>query len=389
MRSLKDIFTSSFGPKDIQKELFDKIVSNRQVFEDAVKRALWHCKATGKDIPEANASLIETARKGFDELEAKVRDGVYDDAGNVEDQAQYLSRLRAYILPESELAGEAAQIIHDLKLWGVPDKAIADIQGMVDRNIQEDNRYYKVETARSSLNKVYFEYDWWEWNIKDFIESVYYKQAPMFAAAFLLFFGLAFWFVFYTGHLIIGLCFVAASGGCLSVLTKLPAPNMYDVSARYDLRAVVRILAGAAAAIMGYGLLATGIFNIPTSFDGAKETLPMLIEQCSMPAYAGRQAKADMDAVKPTGKQAVTKGEKVKDAAGLKPVVKDQEKDTAKGAANGGAADSSCAKGCTTRSLSIIFAVILAFGFSERALSSFESSIFSKSSDSGGKVSGK
>jgi hypothetical protein len=357
-------FSLSF-PEHGKEYLLSHLMRERTYFEDAVLKSQFKGESDAKQ-----KEIIKTVRDGLDEIEAHIakidKTALGNEYYSLLDKIQYLARLRAYVYPINELEGEATQAINDLIQWRVPDAVIGQIRAAKEAGMKKKNadEYDNPAIAQSALNKIYDEYDYWslyvDWYLEDILPT---WSARLTLGALLLFVTAIILFspILHASSLIpVGFLFAAASGSCMSVLMKPPTISGYEEAEASSTLLFQRVLAGVAAAAIGYGLLATGILNIPLT-NGS--SLPIIICECGN--SLGSTEKCGNNEDKTMG---------VDEQLGANP-----QKVSLKRADN-------CLSGCSLTARAVLFAIALAIGFSERALSSFENSIFSKFPDDKGGI---
>lgn len=281
----------------------------RANFEDAVRRAL---AAGAKPALEA-AMVIED----FERIEAEVALAPMSELETLEDKAERLERLRAYVYPPEEIVIEGKSAFSDLSQWGIPSPVLATLQQDVMPLLSDKN----PNLARGALRSLYAAYDYWAWYVD--WHAAYMERMAWFLIAFeIAFLAFTIW-RFVSGDVILGCIGAGVCGALVSVISKMP-PLMADAeSDAYLRRILMRVGTGIAAAIIGTGFLASGVvtITIPTS----KVTMTEMLEQC------GKDVRA---------------------------------------------AEAQPGPRCGTSALLLLLALGVVLGFSERALTSFEERVF-------------
>lgn len=324
----------SKGSDTARDETRSNIRASRASFEDAVKRAGASGYTTGIDI---EATLAE-----FTSIEVEVADTPAEELETLEDKADRLARLRAYVYPPEEIVFEGRSALADLSQWGVPQPILAALSNDTGRYLADTDQ----KVARGALRSLFGAYDYWAWYVDwyaEFMERVaWYLLGCEALALFVTLNRLV------AGDVILGFVFAGVCGAIVSVISKMP-PLIADAESNaYVRRIVMRVGTGVAAAVIGGGFIASGIVTV--SLPGSSGTMASLLEQC------GRDVS-------------VTEAVMARDA---------------RGSADGSIFERVLktlfsyrpAPPCRTTAFLLVLAVGLVLGFSERALTSFEDRLF-------------
>jgi hypothetical protein len=328
-------------------EASTKVRNSRASFEEVIVRA----SAANAPVP---ADVIASVRKRFDALDQEL-DALEERAMIKEgdarllaliDRAEELERLRAYMVPKEEILIEGMSRMSDMTGWAVPP-AVLD---QLSREVVPQLRSMNLVEARGALRSLYEVYDYWDWWVEDHSRSMRLASRAM--LGFLVVFVTLSVFLLHYGHIYSGIFCAGTSGAILSVLAKLPPVLSYGAANAYYHRITSRVGVGIAASMIGMGLLAADMISLQMP---GNLTIAKMME----------------------GKDRLCETSEVKPAA------------TA-GAADAPAADAAAASkapGCapddhrlSRRAVLLLMALAMLFGFSERALSTFEDKIFPPSS---------
>jgi hypothetical protein len=240
-----------------------------------------------------------------------------DELDSLSEDAEQQGQLRAYICLRREIQIEGYLAIDLMNEWGVPKPVIAKLHELVDKALRSANE--DPEAARSALRAIFEEKDSWSEYTSDYEDKM--KRFTR-------------WWLFWPSMLLTVLALVAlhfpvavpgglllagVAGSCVSVLTKMP---LLEVSLSgelesYERRILSRIGAGVLGSLIGCGLLGWGLI----SFSIHGQTFADVLNACS----------------------------------------------------------TSLSTSCTALQTLILLAVPMLFGFSERALTSFEQKVFGNS----------
>ncbi|HUQ08028.1 MAG TPA: hypothetical protein VM261_36280 [Kofleriaceae bacterium] len=293
-------------------------------FNEGVKRA------EGSD-PSSIANrtdFIKGVRSDFETLLAKVSADNDAEVNQIlEDSAEELERLRAYIIPTNEILADGQTKLADMYEWGVPSTVLDKLTEETVPMLKGTNN----ARARAALRTVYENYDYWD----DYVEehAIWMRFAGGLMLALMLVSLTGAVMLVHVGHVYSGAFCGGVAGALLSVVAKLPPVLGYGATNAYVARIMSRVGVGVAASMIGIGLLASDIITIhvPVGDDRSITFADMLDgkdRKKAKPAPAAAPAPPANDDV-PTGPY-------------------------------------------TRRSVLLILAVAMLFGFSERALSTFE-----------------
>lgn len=312
-----------------------KVRSSRASFEEVVERAI----ATSAELPTA---LIDSVRKKFDELEEEIA-GVDEQAmtkdgetrmNALADRADELERLRAYVVPKAEIVVEGNSRLSDMTCWSVPQAVIDQL----NREVMPQLRCVNVLEARGALRSLYETYDYWDWWVEEHARSMRLAASVMLIV--LLGFLTGAVFLLHYGHVYSGVFCAGASGALLSVLAKLPPVLSFGSANAYFYRIVGRIAVGIAASMIGMGLLASDLISLQLS---DHLTIAKMLD----------------------GKDLLC-----------------GTIDTTAAGANAAARPATCTpddQRLSRRAVLLLLAIAMLFGFSERALSTFEDRVLPQS----------
>jgi len=329
-------------------EVKDDVVIELNNWKAEVSDVLFRSTLT-KDPPDAERVGAELLAR----LDALIADAntatTTEQLDAIRLRARWVASTRAYIVPAAAIPVEAQDRVDELSSWRLPDEvtksAAARLQQLQSIDAKDDLR------RRFMLELIYDDYDYWDWYSDWYVSTSLYPTLWALVTLFGAFFTLALLAFFYGHHVVLGVLAAGASGAALSILPKLPPMSVYGEAVGAAARMVARFVAGVAATAMGFGLLATGFVNIGVPVGAGQQSatqfigVPGLVQVCADERSSpdGQSPSAASEALK-TGPHAA----------------------------------------CTTAGLMLLLAIGIAFGFSERALASFESLIIAPSSNNGG-----
>lgn len=248
-------------------------------------------------------------------------------------QARSLARLRAYILPASEVIAEAQQVLASLTEWRVPASTLSEVERAVQvilssarPDTPKDQAH--LANARAELGRLLNVHDQWRTYISWYFHQLSGAVALLLpltlvgiVSAILL--GQA-------GHLTAAFLLAGASGTSTSILLKLPPLAVAGETAWFWTRAGSRFAGGLCATAIAYGLLGSGLLGLSMSVAERSMSPAQLIQACGSHAT-------------PTGTEPLPAGE----------------------------------SSCPQTGYMLLLSIGMLFGFSERSLGSFEDLLFS------------
>ena len=233
----------------------------------------------------------------------------------VED-AEEQGQLRAYICPLAEIPDEGRMAIDLIEEWNVPKTVITKLRASLGQKVEKAET--QPDAARSALRAIFAEYDSWASYTDDYEGTMRRFTRWLFGTVVVVTIVAIVCFNF-SLTVLGGLLFAGAAGSCASVMAKMP---VLDVSLSWELdsygrRILTRIGVGVIGSMIGCALLGWGLFPISIQ----NQTFADVLSACATSPAAS--------------------------CNGIKPLV--------------------------------LLGVPMLFGFSERALTSFEQRIFGNS----------
>ncbi len=258
-------------------------------------------------------AFLKSVRDRLAEIEQRAeRETEIDELDNLVEDAEKQGQLRAYICPPAEIQDDGNLAIDLMEEWSVPRSVITKLRGSLGQKLA--NAGADVEAARSALRTIFGEYDSWSSYTEEYERTMRRYTMILFVATISL--PVLAVITFHWGPVFLaGFLFAGAAGSCVSVMAKLP---ILDVSLSgelegYGRRVLSRIGIGVIGSLIGCALLGWGLIAI--SIQG--QTFTAALNACSARSVD-----------------------------------------------------------CTALNTLILLAVPMLFGFSERALTSFEQRLF-------------
>jgi hypothetical protein len=255
-----------------------EILSGIRWNKSAFETMMQRAKAAGDTSDDA---LVSSVLQRLEEIELRAKeDGIdIDELSELENDADQQGQLRAYICPHVEIADEGSLSIGLIEEWNVPKTVIAELRSSLGEKI----RTGEPNVARSALRAIFEERDSWEHYTDEYDETMrdYTRKLFLTSAVTLLLAVSAFHFspsfspLFFGGLLCAG-----ATGSCVSVMAKMPLLDLRlspELDA-YERRILSRIGVGVIASLIGCALLGWGLF--PISFQGG-QTFAEILDVCT------------------------------------------------------------------------------------------------------------
>jgi hypothetical protein len=297
-------------------------------FNECVKRA----EGTDPESIAKRQTFIAGVRDEFEKLLAKVSVDNDDEINEIlEDSAEELERLRAYIIPPNEILADGQTKLADMYEWGVPSTVLDKLTEETVPMLKGTNE----ARARAALRTIYENYDYWDDYVEDHAIWMRFAGAIMLGIMLASLTGAV--MLVHVGHVYSGAFCGGLAGALLSVVAKLPPVLGYGATNAYVARIMSRVGVGVAASMIGIGLLASDIITINVPVDGQKTM-----------SFADMLDGKDRRVYEPSDK-----GQTVVQTGGPPAYFGPYSR----------------------RSVLLILAVAMLFGFSERALSTFEDKI--------------
>lgn len=263
-----------------------------------------------------NELFLTGIRERLTDIEQRaIAETSLEELTRLSDDAEEQGQLRAYCCPRDEIEIEGSLAIGLMEEWGVPKSVIANLHRLVDQRLGSADE--DVDAARGALRTVFDETDSWRDYTSEYEDEMQRLTHWLFWPTIGLVLG-ALIALHFCITLPLGILLAGTAGSSASVMAKMPGLDirLSNELESYARRILSRIGVGMTASVVGCGLLGWGLIAI--SIQG--QTFADVLKACS----------------------------------------------------------TSVGTSCTTGETLTLLAVPMLFGFSERALTSFESTIFGK-----------
>ena len=262
--------------------------------------------------------FVESVRERFAEIEQKAQQETdIDELDSLGDDAEQQGHLRAYLCPREEIRTEACLAIDLIEEWHVPRATRAKLQRCVDEQMKKSAT--DPATARGALRAVFKENDSWREYTSDYADEMRrFTRWWLALPTFILLLGAVYLLRFPFAILpsALPVLFAGAAGSCVSVMTRMP---VLEVSLSGELASYERRILSRVATGVIASVTGAGLLAWGLiSFSIHGQSFPEILNACSTAS-------------------------------------------------------------CTALNTLIILAVSMLFGFSERALTSFEAKVFGNS----------
>jgi hypothetical protein len=227
------------------------------------------------DTPDE--TFLKSVQGHLTEIEQRAeKETDLNELDNLVEEAEKQGQLRAYICPRAEICDEGTLVIDLIEEWNVPKTVIAKLRDSLGQKLRRAD--VELESARSALRALFEESDSWASYTNEYEDSMKSYTRWLFGATIVLpiLAILAFhWPLTFLG----GLLCAGAAGSCASVMAKMP---LLDVSLSgeleaYSRRIFSRIGVGVIASLIGCALLGWGL--LPVSIQN--QTFAGLLNACT------------------------------------------------------------------------------------------------------------
>jgi hypothetical protein len=254
-----------------------EILSGIRWNKSAFETMMQRAKLAGDPFDDA---LVSNVLQRLDVIEQRANGAnEIDELSELENDADQQGQLRAYICPHAEIADEGNLSIGLIEEWNVPKNVIDELRSSLGEKIRTGEPY----VARSALRAIFEERDSWENYTDEYDDTMrdYTRKLFLTSAFTLLLAVIAFHFspsfspLFFGGLLCAG-----TTGSCVSVMAKMPLLELRlspELDA-YERRILSRIGVGVIASLIGCALLGWGLF--PISFQGG-QTFADILKVCT------------------------------------------------------------------------------------------------------------
>ena len=226
-------------------------------------------------------TLVRNVLERLAEIEQRAnQEKDIDELDELEKDANQQGQLRAYICPSAEITDEGNLSIDLIEEWTVPKTVITKLRGSLGEKLKRADT--DPDVARGALRAIFEQHNSWDHYVDEYDEKMLRYTLWMFwASALLLLLSIAvFSFSSYFRPLFfVGLLFAGGTGSCVSVMAKMPE---LEVGPSGELEALLRrifsrIGVGVIASLIGCALLGWGLF--PVSFQG--QTFADMLKVCT------------------------------------------------------------------------------------------------------------
>ena len=185
--------------------------------------------------------------------------GSTDELDDLMEEAEEQGELRAYICPHGEIEDEGNLTINVMEEWNIPKAKIAIYRDSLGQKLKDED----PKIASGALRDIFHEYNSWSAHTEDYEEKIWKYTRWLFAATIILSL-LAIFTRYYPPTILFGLLLAGVAGACVSVMAKMPGPDV-SLSGDFDVyrrQILCRIGIGAIASLIGCALLGWGLIPI-------------------------------------------------------------------------------------------------------------------------------
>lgn len=222
--------------------------------------------------------FLSQVRDRLEEFETQARQATHiDELDALDGDAEKQGQLRAYICPPPEIADEGDLAIDLLEEWNVPKAVIIKLRNSLGSKLKKAET--ETAAARSALHTVFSECDSWDDYTSQYEDTMRSLTVWLFCSTVALLIASIVLFHFPV-TVLGGLLCAGAAGSCVSVMAKMPALDvrLSGELDSYARRILSRISVGVSASIIGCALLGWGV--LPISMQN--QTFTNLLESCTV-----------------------------------------------------------------------------------------------------------
>ncbi|PSH04258.1 MAG: hypothetical protein CXZ00_07805 [Acidobacteria bacterium] len=222
-----------------------------------------------------NSTLLKKVQQGLTEIAGSVQQAEHTDKlDDLADDADRQATFSAYLCPREEIKIEGHLAFELMEWWGVPKSETNRLRELLVDKL--DSADENPEGARSALHALFKERDDWEEYRDDYEDAMRSRAGWLFWSTLalpltaIISFYLSFRFasLLFAPLRVVGILFAGVAGSCVSVVSKLPALDVCrsEKIDSYDRLIWSRLSVGTSASLIGCGLLGWGL--IPISIQG-------------------------------------------------------------------------------------------------------------------------
>lgn len=180
---------------------------------------------------------------------------------DLQQDAAYQSQLSAYLCPQREIADEGSLCLDEFEEWNVPKIVIARLRARLGTKISEAEK--DLPAARSALRALFEEYDSWS-DYTSGYERTMERIAVWLLVGIAITLPGAFLLARWSLFFPTSILLAGLSGSFVSILSRMPAIEVGYAAelGSYVRRVVMRIATGLGAALIGSALLSWGVLPI-------------------------------------------------------------------------------------------------------------------------------
>jgi hypothetical protein len=190
--------------------------------------------------------------------------------------ADMQGQLRAYVCPPDEIEDEGRLIIDAMDEWNVPTTVLEKLRSSLLPKLKDARE--RLPIARSALRAIFEEHDSWS-RYTTHYETRMRFFSRILAVAIIAFVAFAILCFHLPQFVIIGLFCSGAAGSCVSVISKMPLLRvaLSGELESYERKILSRVSVGIIASMIGSGLLGSGFIT----FSIGNQTFADVVTSCS------------------------------------------------------------------------------------------------------------
>jgi hypothetical protein len=231
-----------------------------------------------------DTALLQTVLERLAEIESKAKNATTEDELNdLLEDGELQGLFAAYFCPINDIQDEGILAIDTIEGWGIPKSSPKRLRDLFSEKLK--NASSDPCSARGALHSIYAEMDAWGDFIDDYEDTMEPYMNWLFRCSVGMLLGsiLALYFASKVPFLVfVALLLAGATGSCVSVMGKMPAldASLSGELDAYGRRVFTRIGVGLIASLIGCGLLGWGV--LPVSIENV--TFSEALNECVQPS---------------------------------------------------------------------------------------------------------
>lgn len=256
----------------LRHKLLNQVNQSEALFEETIMTARYASQDRLTPEIKGEISYVRNEYKALKEYLEKSASA--KDTEFIQERMNALKNRRAYVMPASDLSAEAHYRLDKLKSWKISSEG--GLEPILEMIRKIDAPAVEETEKRMLMLKLYEVYDYWDQYL-DWVNTRILWSEVILCLMSVIGLGFSIWFLV-GRNCILGFIVAGACGASLSVLLKMPTIPVYEEFVLWYIRGTARFATGVVANVIGLGLLASGIINFSLNFDGNSLSIAKVIK---------------------------------------------------------------------------------------------------------------